>query len=1030
MHGLEQEDIVSIRHSAVPGRLRLSVVPLHRNPELKQEVETAVAGISGVHSVSANPITGNVLILYSAEAHSHAGLTDQVARLLDARADRPNGTAAGPSSNGGHRRPRAPGDAASAATAVQPAPTASVWYAMPAAEVARRLNVDPEDGLDPAEAEERRRAVGRNRFPEPEEPSLTKLVASQFANAPAALLGAGVVLSIATGAVLDALLIGGVLVVNAAIGAATERSGRRAIAALRRSVPIPARVQRGETTMQVNADDLVPGDVVYLLPGDPVPADARILDAHHMQVEESALTGESLPVEKTAESVDANAPLADRTSMAYRGTTVVSGHGRAIVVATGRETVMGRLRALAAQANPPPTPLERDLDRLGRQLAVASAGICVGLVGLGALRGVPLVSALSTAIALGVAAVPEGLPATATTVLALGSGRMRAKGTLIRSLSAAEALGSVTVVCADKTGTLTENRMTAGEIWVNSTGIQVTGPSLSSAGGFRAGRRPVTPKRNRALAETLRVGVLCSDAEIAEENGDGELSIDGSPTEGALLVLARKAGMDIEELRSLYPRVDRRDRDGGRRHMITVHGGPEGLVAMAKGAPDELLELCDRALVGDSIVPLDGQHQATLSQRNAAMAESGMRVLAFASKQLSLGYGEDDLDGGFVWCGLVGLVDPVRAAARGAVSALREAGVRTAMITGDQAGTAVAVGRKLGLDEPLRVLEAGDLKSLDPEVLRGLVHQVEVFARFPPEMKLEVVKALQANGDIVAMTGDGVNDAPALRAADVGVAMGERGTELARELADVVLSTDDLARMVDAVEEGRLVRANVRRVIHYLLSTNASEVWAVSTAVVLGFPSPLTPAQLLWLNLVTDLAPAIGLATEPKDPDLMRQPPRDPREPIIPPRLQRRIIGESAIIASGSLVAYGLGMLRHGAGPMAQSMAFWSLITGQLMHVPLARAGSHPVTRYGRSFSRSFVLGLGASVLLQAAVLVFPPLRALLGVSGLGLADGLITMAAAAAPIAAIELQRLASNSALPAPEAAYVGSVPEREAA
>lgn len=464
--------------------------------------------------------------------------------------------------------------------------------------------------------------------------------------------------------------------------------------------------------------------------------------------------------------------------------------------------------------------------------------------------------------------------------------------------------------------------------------------------------------------------------------------------------------------------------------MVTVHSGPDGLIAMAKGAPDELLELCDRVLLEDSTIPLDGQRKATLSQRNATMAASGMRVLAFATKQLYPGYGDEDLDGGFVWCGLVGLLDPVRAAAPGAVAALKRAGVRTAMITGDQAGTAVAVARKLGLDEPLRVLEAGDLKSLDPEVLRGLVHQVEVFARFPPEMKLGVVRALQANGEIVAMTGDGVNDAPALRAADVGVAMGERGTELARELADVVLSTDDLARMVDAVEEGRLVRANVRRVIHYLLSTNASEVWTVSTAVALGFPSPLTAAQLLWLNLVTDVAPAIGLATEPKDPDLMRQPPRDPSEPIIPSHLQRRIVGESAAIATGSLVAYGLGMLRHGVGPIAQSMAFWSLITGQLMHVPLARAGSHPATRYGRSVSRSFVLGLGASVLLQAAVLVFPPIRALLGVSTLGLADGLITLAAAASPIAAIELQRLVSNGALPAPEAPDVGIVPRREAA
>ncbi|MGI5837358.1 MAG: cation-translocating P-type ATPase, partial [Chloroflexota bacterium] len=532
-------------------------------------------------------------------------------------------------------------------------------------------------------------------------------------------------------------------------------------------------------------------------------------------------------------------------------------------------------------------------------------------------------------------------------------------------------------------------------------------------------------------AEILKIGVLCSDAEIAGRR-DGELSIDGSPTEGALLVAALKGGVDIDELRAEYPRIDRIDRGDGRRYMVTVHRGPEGLLALAKGAPDEILEMSSRLYLGDGVTPLDEEKRADLRQQNADMAGKAMRVLAFARKQLPEGYGEADLFEGFDWCGLAGLVDPIRPAAPEALRALHRAGIRTVMITGDQAATAAAVARQLGLLEsgPLHLLEAGDLASLDREVLRGLVPEVEAFARIPPEMKLAIVKALQANGDVVAMTGDGVNDAPALRAADVGVAMGQRGTELARELADVVLSTDDFSKMVDAVEEGRLVRANVRRVLHYLFSTNASEVWVVALSVALGLPSPLTPAQLLWLNLISDLAPALGLATEPSHPDLMKQPPQDPHEPIVPPALQRRILGESAALAAGSLLAYSLGLLRHGPGPRARTMAFWSLATAQLLHVPMARAGELPVLRYGRPFSRALALGFGASALLQAAVLLVPPLRGLLGGVSLALIDWLISLLAAVAPIAAIEIQRSATNPALPAPAEPTGEISPLKEAA
>jgi P-type Ca2+ transporter type 2C len=1034
--------MITIKHFAVPGRLRLSVAGLMGDPSRKQGVEQALSALDGVSDVSANPLTGNVLIRYDPSDWTIATFVDSAELALnggnghvrDHLASEPvevSPTREAPDQNGEETATLAPPPRDGVFLPEPEQATAGPsWHTLAATEVVDRLGGDADLGLDPGEAAARRRRFGPNRLPEPEEPSLWQLVAGQFLNAPAALLGVGAILSLGTGAILDAALIGGVLAINATIGAVSERTGHRAIAALRRSVPIQARVVRGGATETLDADDVVPGDILQLLPNEPVPADARVLEANRLLVEESALTGESHPVDKSSEPVDPHVPLADRLCMVYRGTTVVGGRGKAVAVATGGQTVIGELRVLAAQATAPPTPLERDMDGMGRQIAIATTAIIGGVMGLGLLRGIGLVPALSTAIALGISAVPEALPALATTTLSLSSGRMRERGTLIRSLSAAEALGSVTVVCADKTGTLTENRMAVGEIRTNGRAIRVSGPPLSAEGSFHHGLRLLQPDHDAALAELLRTCALCSDAEVVDGE-DMRPSVDGSPTEGALLALALKAGMDVRDLRQRFPRVDHRDRSDGRRHMVTIHRGPEGLVALAKGAPDELLDLADRVLVEGMPASMSRQRRAALARRNAEMAGRAMRILAFATKDLQEGYGEGDLTGGFTWCGMVGLVDPIRPAAAEAVRVLRGAGIRTVMITGDQAATAKAVARELGLerDGEIHILEAGDLSSLDRERLRGLVSQAELFTRVPPEMKLAIVRALQANGEIVAMTGDGVNDAPALRAADVGVAMGERGTELARELADVVLSTDDLSKMVEAVEEGRLVRANIRRALHYLLGTNATEVWAVGTAAIVGLPMPLTPAHLLWVNLVSDLFPVIGLAMEPRDPDLLKQPPSDPAEPVLPAPLQRRMLGESAVIAAGSMAAYLVGLSRYGPGPVAQTMAFSSLVAGQLLFVPLARAGIRPATRYDRSISRPAAVGLGISALLQVGALFFPPLRAILGSAPLGLTDGLTAFLTAAASVAAIEIQRIASDAGnrrqLPAgrPEPAEVPS-------
>lgn len=987
--------------SSVEGRLRVVVPGLFRVPEREAIVEATFRAVPGVLQTQANARTGRLLVVFDPDLCTVENLLE-VARSWPRS---PLSSAPSPT----HTSDRG----ASGRPALNVAPTTMPWHARNAAEILAELEVRPETGLTAAQVEARRRHCGANRLPAPTQPSFGRLFFSQLLNAPTALLGAGAAISLLTGGLFETALIVTVLGANAVAGAATERTGNRAIATLRHSATIRARITRDGIDEIVSADDLVPGDVLDLISGDPVPADARIISSASLRVEESTLTGESRPAHKRPEPDPARATLGDRHAMVFRGTTVVGGRGRAVVVATGAGTAFGALHRLAASAEAPPTPLERDLHRLGRWLAIGAGSICLGVLGIGLLRGGAPLAWLEVAVSLGVAAVPEGLTALATSVLALASGRMRRRGTLIRTLNAAEALGSVTVVCADKTGTLTENRMAARELYLPSGRVQVSGPALRSDGIFTPDEGSVVDLWT--LRRALRVGVLCSDAEI-EQDGAGGITIDGSSTEGALQVAALKAGLNPGATRAHYPRLDVRDRSDGRRHMLTVHRIDGRLVACLKGSPEEVLALCTQAAHAAGDAALLPAEREVAEAANASMAARGRRVLALAERVLPEAYTDRDLGQGYTFLGLIGLTDPIRPGVPAAIEALRGAGIRTIMITGDQAGTAIAVARELGLvgEHGVSVLEGSDLVSLSPDALRAAVRDLTVFARVEPDMKLAVVRALQADGEVVGMTGDGVNDGPALRAADVGVAMGEHGTELARELADVVLSTDDFSLMADAVEEGRLVRANIRRVLHYLLSTNASEVWVVAGAVASGLPVPLTPLQLLWLNLVTDLAPGLGLAVEPRDPDLMRQPPRDPREPIIPPRLQRRVLGESGAIALGALATYGIGLVRHGQGPIAQTMAFASLVGAQLLHVPLARAGSAPATRGARPRNRALSLGVGMSVGLQAIALFVPSVRGVLGGAALGLADLGIAALGAALPIAAIETNRRLADAKLP----------------
>ena len=692
-----------------------------------------------------------------------------------------------------------------------------------------------------------------------------------------------------------------------------------------------------------------------------------------------------MPVTKQPHLVCAeDAGLADRFNMIFAGTVVAEGAGLAVVTATGRDTEIGRVRALVGETAAPPTPLEHQLDRLGRRLVAVSLAFCGGTLVLGLARGVPLVEMLRSVISLAVAAVPEGLPAVATTTLALGVRRMSAQRTLVRRLAAVESLGATTVICADKTGTVTENRMTVH-------GWHLSGTEY---------RSPVSEYDAR-LARALAIGVLCNEAELA--NGGSEIR--GSSTEGALLRAAQHAGFDYEPLRRRFPLLTVRPRRNGENWMATVHHDGERQLVAVKGAPEEVLARATHWLDTTGAQPLTPEARRAIRAANAGFAARGMRVLGLAYRELP-GATEpvyDDL----VWLGLVALSDPVRSGVREAIAACRTAGIRTILITGDQAQTAAAIARDLGIahNGHVRVAEAGQLAGLDRAGLAALAREIDVFARVTPEHKYEIVRALQAAGEVVAMTGDGINDAAALRAAAIGVAMGERGTDVARDVADVVLLDDDFGSIVAAIAQGRTIRDNITRALRFLLATNFSEILVTLGALAFGGGRPLSATQFLWINLLSDVFPALALATESGSPDVMKRPPLDPAQPLLSSTDLVGIGAEAAVLTATTLAAHGLALARSGDAARAATIAFSALTTSQILHALNCRAGSG-VGSVARSPMLTGVVG--GTVALQALATQLPLLRRVLGVTPLTGGDFLLVGGAALASLGLVGLGRSA----------------------
>ncbi len=863
-----------------------------------------------------------------------------------------------------------------------------MWHTLPLEEAFAQLQADGMHGLTQAEAARRLAQYGSNTLAQAQQRSTLSIFLAQFQSLIVALLVAATVIAFAMGDHLEAMAILVVIILNAGIGFFTEWKAELALSALQKQSVRVAHVIRDGAESEIPAAELVPGDLIVLAAGARVPADGRIVESARLQIEESALTGESLSVTKTSEVLqDKDAALGDRLNMAFLGTTITDGRGRLLVTATGAQSEVGKIGILIDEAITRATPLEQKLARLGRLLIVVVLVLCAIIVLAGWFRGATdFWHMLEIGLSLAIAAVPEGLPAVTTMTLALGMQRMARMRALVRRLPAVETLGSVTVICTDKTGTLTKNEMTACVYALDQRRVEVTGAGYEPVGKFQDGDTLVDPRSDEHLALALRIGMLCNDAKV--ERVDGRDTVLGDPTEAALIVAAGKAGMNQASLAAEFPRLSEVPFDSTSKRMVTVHRAPQGrTMAFVKGAPATLIAASCSQVRASGVTPLAPDDRRRWEETNVELAGAALRVLALAYRDLREGYDEAELDRELIFVGLVGMSDPLRDEAKDAIATCREAGIRTVMITGDQPTTAAEIARQLGIDvdlqgQPLRTVHGRELAALDAEGWKRVVADAAVFARVSPEHKLQIVEALQQQGHVVAMTGDGVNDAPALKKADIGIAMGIMGTEVAKENAAMVITDDNFASIVGAVEQGRIIYGNILRFLHYLLSCNFSEILTVFLALMIGWPLPLVALQILWLNLITDIFPAFALALEPSAPDVMKRSPRDPQESLLTPSFIGLIAWQGLLLAGATLLSFWVGMHWHGTdgegSRRATTMAFMTLALTQVFHVFNARS-----QRRSAFTSRLFTNGwlwaaVGMCLILQAAAVYLPLLQKVL----------------------------------------------------
>jgi cation-transporting ATPase F len=841
---------------------------------------------------------------------------------------------------------------------------------VPAEHVMEFLGVEPHRGLDLFEVARRRERFGANTLTERKGASPVVQFLLQFRQPLVYILVASAVVTAVLKEVVDAVVIFGVVLINAIVGFLQEAKALRAINALSRGLTSTATVLRGGERVGIPAGDLVPGDIVVLQSGDRVPADLRLVTARDLQIDESALTGEPVPAPKGTSALPRETPLADRGNMAFSSTLVTYGVGTGVVVSVGDATEVGRISELIASAPTLETPLTRRIHHFSNILLIVILGLAAASFGVGVLYGEPAIEMFKAAVALAVGAIPEGLPSAVTIIMAIGVSRMAARRAIIRSLPAVETLGSTTVICTDKTGTLTQNQMTVRRVLAGEEVFDVTGSGYAPAGEIRARGAVSNPAGFSPLVECLRCGLLCADAELSESGGLWR--VQGDPTEGALIASARKGGLTSAEARSAFPRLDAIPFESERQYMATLHdqGPQKPRVVYLKGSVESILGRCGSALGTHGETAVDS---VAVMRETDAMAAEGLRVLAFARTELPAGRNDlrpEDAAHGLVFIGLQGMMDPPRPEAAAAVAACQRAGIRVKMITGDHAVTAASIARQIGIHgaggpgtEPA-VLTSRDLAQLSDREFIKEAEDTAVFARVSPEDKLRLVQALQAKDNVVAMTGDGVNDAPALRTADIGVAMALGGTEVAREAADMILTDDNFASIEAAVEEGRGVFDNLRKFIVWTLPTNIGEAIVILAAIFLGISLPILPVQILWINMATAVFLGMSLAFEPKERGIMDRPPSDPLARLLDSALLQRIVVVAALLAGGAFGIYEWE-LAHGA-PQAQARtaAVAMIVIGELFYLFNCRSFSRSLLSVG-VFSNPLVW-MGSALMVGA----------------------------------------------------------------
>ena len=881
------------------------------------------------------------------------------------------------------------------------------WHAMAADEALAALEGAPA-GLDRDEAQGRLERYGPNRLPEakPKSPILRFL--AQFNSALIYFLLSASVAAAVLGHIVDASVIVAVVTINAIVGFVQEGKAEQALNAIRGMISPRANVLRAGRRQSVAVADLVPGDVVLLEAGDRVPADLRLLRARGLLIDEAALTGESVAAEKAEAPVDAAAPLGDRLSMAFSGTLVAAGQATGVVVATGSDTEIGHISRLIGEVETLTTPLLRQINSFATWFTWLSITGAVLLFAFAVLaRGFAWPDALIAVVALAVGVVPEGLPAVITITLAIGVQRMARRNAVVRRLPAVETLGATSVICSDKTGTLTRNEMTARHIVTAGHRIEAAGSGYAPTGALTVAGGDEDVDSVAAAAPLLRCCVLCNDAHLKQAGESWQ--VDGDPMEGALVSLGMKAGLDPAHVRGEWPRLDEIPFDAQHRFMASLHAGPGGQFRLfVKGAPERLLAMCRTQLGGGGAEqPLD---RAFWARRIAELADEGERVLGFAGRKLDAApvlLGFADLDEGLVFLGLVGFIDPPRDEAVAAIAECRSAGIAVKMITGDHAATATAIGRQLGLAERPESITGAELDGIDDAALRDTALRVSVFARTSPEHKLRIVRALQADGDVVAMTGDGVNDAPSLKQADVGIAMGRKGTEAAKEAAEMVLLDDNFASIVNAVHEGRTVYDNIRKVIAWTLPTNGGEVLTVIAAILVGFTLPMTAAQILWINLILTVTLGLVLAFEPSEPGVMRRRPRPAAAPLLSPFLVWRVVFVSLLFVVGSLAIFFYALGRGLDVDTARTMVVNTIVVLEIFYLFNVRyLHMTSITWRGALGTPAVLLAVGAVVVAQLLFTYAPFMHDLFASRPVALLDGVVIVATGVLLMAILEVEK------------------------